>query len=131
MTRAEAANAPVHVQWEPVQDAFYTLIMTDPDAPSRYLPLLREIRHWLIVNIPGSAIDQGEELASYIPPGPPIFTGLHRYIYLVYQQKNGRQNFDEKPIASRTERMRTSTQAFVDKNNLGNPIAGNFFQSKH
>lgn len=70
-------------------------------------------------------------LASYIPPGPPIYTGLHRYIVLVYQQNNGLQVFSEKPAESRRDRIWTETQSFADKYNIGNPIAGNFVQSKY
>ena len=34
----------------------------DPDAPSRAKPSRREFLHWLVVNIPGNDIGQGEVL---------------------------------------------------------------------
>lgn len=46
--------APVDVKEQPKitykanPDGFYTLIMTDPDAPSRANPVRREFRHWLV-----------------------------------------------------------------------------------
>ncbi|PKA58954.1 Protein heading date 3A [Apostasia shenzhenica] len=33
---------------------FYTLVMTDPDAPSPSDPNLREYLHWLVTDIPGT-----------------------------------------------------------------------------
>lgn len=68
------------------------------DAPTRSSPTLGEVRHWLVVNIPGTDIDGGEELASFIPSGPYKHTGTHRYVFLAYQQLNGRQVFGEKPV---------------------------------
>lgn len=60
--------------------------MTDPDAPSRADPKIGEVRHWLVVNIPGIDINSGETLYEFIGSGPPKDTGLHRYIFLVYKQ---------------------------------------------
>lgn len=46
--------APVDVKEQPKityeasQNDYYTLIMTDPDAPSRANPVRREFRHWLV-----------------------------------------------------------------------------------
>ena len=48
------------VNWEVETGTFYTLIMTDPDAPSRQTPTFREWHHWLVVNIPGNNISEGE-----------------------------------------------------------------------
>lgn len=43
------------LEWETEADAYYTLLMFDPDAS----PMFREVRHWLVMNIPGTSIDQG------------------------------------------------------------------------
>lgn len=69
----------------------------DPDAPSRKEPTYREWHHWLVGNIPGNNVDQGDVLSAYIGAGPPPDTGLHRYIFLIYKQ-NGKINFDEKRL---------------------------------
>lgn len=87
-----------NVTWEADRSAFYTLMMFDPDAPSRRIHLLREVRHWLVVNIPGTDIESGEEIVEYRGVGAPRLTGLHRYIFLVYKQPNGRIQFDEPHI---------------------------------
>lgn len=49
-------------------------------------PTFREWHHWLVANIPGTAVGKGEALAEYVGSGPPDGTGLHRYVYLVYKQ---------------------------------------------
>jgi phosphatidylethanolamine-binding protein (PEBP) family uncharacterized protein len=66
--------------------------MTDPDAPSRENPTYREWHHWLVVNVPGNKISEGEIKSAYIGSGPPRGTGLHRYVLLVYQQQ-AKQDF--------------------------------------
>ena len=48
------------VHWDADPNSFYTLIMTDPDAPSRENPKMREWHHWLVVNIPGNKVAEGE-----------------------------------------------------------------------
>lgn len=74
------------VLWESDKGALYTLLMTDPDAPSRQTPTFGEVRHWLVVNIPENKIEEGDTLFEYIGAGAPEGTGLHRYIFLVYKQ---------------------------------------------
>lgn len=86
--------------WEADSNDFYTLIMTDPDAPSRADPKFREVRHWTVVNIPGNKVAEGETLIEFIGSGPPKDTGLHRYIFLVYQQ-SGKLAFDEPHTSNR------------------------------
>lgn len=56
--------------------------MFDPDA----IPMYREVRHWLIMNIPESNIENGDEIIVYRGSGTPKGTGIHRYITLVYKQ---------------------------------------------
>ena len=51
----------------------YTLMMIDPDPPSRSLPILKDIVHWMIVNIQGNNIKEGTLLAKYKGPGIHIY----------------------------------------------------------
>ncbi|VDM81892.1 unnamed protein product [Strongylus vulgaris] len=93
----------------------------DPDAPSRKKPMLRDYLHWVVVDVPGSHLKYGKELVSYMGPHPPSGTGLHRYYFLVYKQS--------KPVSlEKTARASFDTHRFVDENELGKPIAGNYFQ---
>jgi len=75
------------VSWTPrTKSSYYTLMKVDPDAPSKSNPSSREWRHWLIVNIPGNDITKGEVVTPYMGPHPPKDSGLHRYVFLLYEQ---------------------------------------------
>lgn len=75
--------------------------MTDPDATSRLNPDLREIRHWLVLNIPECSIEKGDEVIEFIGSGAQKDTGLHRYVFLVYKQKNGKISHNEPRSSNR------------------------------
>ncbi|CAG9104009.1 unnamed protein product [Plutella xylostella] len=81
LTPTQVKDVPT-VAWDAAPDAFYTLAMTDPDAPSRKEPKFREWHHWLVGNIPGAAVAAGDTLSAYVGSGPPPGTGLHRYVFL-------------------------------------------------
>mmetsp|Transcript_9401 Transcript_9401/g.14166 ORF Transcript_9401/g.14166 Transcript_9401/m.14166 type:complete len:1182 (-) Transcript_9401:166-3711(-) len=85
------ARASPAVTYEAPADGLYTLIMTDPDAPSRSEPLFREYLHWAVVNIPGNGISMGETVLPYVGPGPPMHSGQHRYFLCLFRQ-SGRVN---------------------------------------
>lgn len=127
----QVKSAPIKLSWPTDEDTFYTLILTDPDAPSRPNPTFREWHHWLVVNIPGTNVQQGQTLSEYVGSGPPKKSGLHRYVYLIFKQPSKLQ-FDEPILNNRSAegREKFSTQKFAAKYGLGNPIAGNFFQAQ-
>lgn len=50
---------PPTVKWTAENGTFYTICMTDPDAPNRVNPKFREWHHWLVGNIPGNDISKG------------------------------------------------------------------------
>ncbi|KAJ8923657.1 hypothetical protein NQ315_010237 [Exocentrus adspersus] len=131
LTPTQVKDQP-NVTWEADSSAFYTLCMTDPDAPSRQEPKFREWHHWLVGNIPGSDVSKGEVLSEYVGSGPPPKTGLHRYVFLIYKQ-NGKLNFDEKRLTNRSGDNRGcfSIRKFAEKYKLGQPIAGNFYQAEY
>uniref|UniRef100_A0A8C9PCY8 Phosphatidylethanolamine binding protein 4 n=1 Tax=Spermophilus dauricus TaxID=99837 RepID=A0A8C9PCY8_SPEDA len=74
-----------------LEGATYTLMMVDPDAPSRSEPTKRYWRHWLVTDIKGNDLKkgniQGQVLTPYKPPSPPANSGFHRYQLLVYLQE--------------------------------------------
>lgn len=100
LTPTQVKDEP-NVSWEAEKDAYYTLLMTDPDAPSRADHPFREVRHWLVMNIPESAVEKGDAIFEYRGSGAPKGTGLHRYIFLVYKQPNGRIEHDEPHVSNR------------------------------
>lgn len=88
-------NTQPQVTWDAEKGTYYTLIMVDPDAPSRANHPFREVRHWLVMNILESAVENGDQVSEYRGSGPPKGTGLHRYIFLVFKQPNGLIVHDE------------------------------------
>ncbi|XP_047366418.1 protein D2-like isoform X1 [Vespa velutina] len=131
LTPTQVKDQPT-IKWTADASTFYTLCMTDPDAPSRKDPKFREWHHWLVGNIPGNDISKGETLSEYIGSGPPEGTGLHRYVFLLYKQPK-KLTFDEKHLTNRSgnNRGKFSIKKFANKYNLGDPIAGNMFQAEY
>ncbi|CAG5049621.1 unnamed protein product [Parnassius apollo] len=131
LTPTQVKDQPT-VSWDAEQNAFYTVAMTDPDAPSRKEPKFREWHHWLVGNVPGSDVSKGDVLSAYVGSGPPPGTGLHRYVFLVYKQPD-KIAFDEKRLTNTSADGRGgfSIAKFAEKYNLGNPVAGNFYQAEY
>jgi phosphatidylethanolamine-binding protein (PEBP) family uncharacterized protein len=131
LTPTQVQNRPTHLKWDTESGALYTLLLTDPDAPSRKEPTFREWHHWLVVNIPGTDVGKGDVLADYIGSGPPEGTGLHRYVYLVFKQ-SGKVEDKEHGVLPNTSgdgRGCFKTEDFVKKHKLA-PVAGNFYQAQ-
>jgi phosphatidylethanolamine-binding protein (PEBP) family uncharacterized protein len=120
----------------------YTLMMLDPDAPSRDKPIYRNWLHWLVVNIPGldssdsrekhadhiELHKNGHTLCGYMGPAPPIGSGLHRYVFLVFKQSG---DFDISKLDKCTEMDQHKNFIpgdWMKKNGLSEElIAANFF----
>jgi len=68
----------------------YVVILTDPDAPAKDLPLFREFIHWVVTEVPleGDAlvVEKGNACVPWLGFAPPCKSGPHRYIVLVYKQ---------------------------------------------
>lgn len=94
LTPTQVKDVP-KVIWPAEKGAYYTLLIIDPDSPSRESPMFREFRHWMVMNIPETAVDKGDEVLGCITPFPPEDSGLHRYVFLVYKQLNGKVTHDE------------------------------------
>uniref|UniRef100_T1IIP5 Phosphatidylethanolamine-binding protein n=1 Tax=Strigamia maritima TaxID=126957 RepID=T1IIP5_STRMM len=131
LTPTQVQNKPTHIFYVAESGAFYTLYMTDLDVPSRKEPKCRECNHWLIINIPGNEVSKGDVLSDYIGSGPLQGTGLHRYVYLVYKQQN-KITSDEPKLENNSLEKRSNFKIknFAKKYNLGEPIAGNFYQAE-
>ena len=96
---------------------------------SRVDPKFGEWHHWLVVNIPGNKLSEGQVMSEYIGAGPPAKTGLHRYVFLVFKQQ-GKQDFEGlQKLTNRSGdgRPKWKVVDFAKKYNLGEPVAGNFF----
>lgn len=72
-----------------------TIILTDPDAPSRSDPKWSEMCHWIGIiptgeqyPVEGTLSKIKNEVVKYKPPGPPPKTGYHRYVFLLLEGDN-------------------------------------------
>ncbi|CAL1710498.1 unnamed protein product [Somion occarium] len=89
-------NMPTE-QADSQEEVSYTLAMVDPDAPSRAEPLYKSFRHWLITGLKSprdsasttsdlNALESKPATTPYRPPGPRPGSGLHRYVFLLFQE---------------------------------------------
>ncbi|CAD6994069.1 phosphatidylethanolamine-binding protein homolog F40A3.3 [Ceratitis capitata] len=130
LTPTQVKDQPT-ATWQADDNDFYTLFMVDPDAPSRAEPTNREILHWLVVNIPGNKVAEGQTVAEYIGSGPSKGSGLHRYVFLVFKQPGKIETEKFIPKTSREGRIGVKARDYIAKYNLGSPIAGNFYQAQY
>ncbi|EFA03423.1 protein D3 [Tribolium castaneum] len=126
--KPEEVKDEPQVCWDAAPDKYYTLLMFDPDAPSRMEPKIADVKHWLVVNIQGCEVKTGEVIAEYMGSGAPQGTGLHRYIFLVFEQK-GKMQFKEPKSGKldKEHRISWSMRKFRRENELGEAYAGNYF----
>ncbi|GBM89913.1 OV-16 antigen [Araneus ventricosus] len=126
MTRTETKNPPTVMDFPAEKQKLYTMIMFDPDALTPQNPNLANFRHWLVENIPGNKVNDGDLVSFYTPPAPPDYSDPHRYIFLIYEQPEKlKDNFDG------VKRTNFDVKKFVQDRGLKGPIAGNFFYLKH
>ncbi|XP_004072118.1 phosphatidylethanolamine-binding protein 1 [Oryzias latipes] len=131
-TPTQVQNRPTSVEWDGCDPSkLYTLALTDPDAPSRKDPKFREWHHFLVVNMKGNDVSSGCVLSDYVGSGPPKGTGLHRYVWLVYEQP-GSLSCSEKVLTNRSGdgRGKFKIQTFRQKYNLDAPVAGTCYQAE-
>ncbi len=104
----------------------YTLVMSDPDAPSPEHPTHREWLHWIVTDIPGGAKDiaEGTQVAAYMPPTPP--KGTHRYVFTAMEQPGG----DSRAVRPPMQRGGFRTRAFVKEGGM-DVVGATFFYAAH
>nr|XP_018911681.1 PREDICTED: protein D3-like isoform X1 [Bemisia tabaci] len=127
----DAIEQPVNISYPTEPNAYYALIMTDPDCSLKESPTHRELQHWVLVNIPGANWTQGFCLTEYIGILRDYEFGVHRYVFLLYKQP-GKLKFTERVLDVRPvleSRCKFSTRNFAKKYKFGDPIAVNFFMS--
>uniref|UniRef100_A0A6V7QW56 Protein MOTHER of FT and TFL1 n=1 Tax=Ananas comosus var. bracteatus TaxID=296719 RepID=A0A6V7QW56_ANACO len=99
-------------------------VMTDPDAPSPSDPRMREVVHWIVVDIPGGAdLKEGLEVLPYMCPRPLL--GIHRYVFILFEQK-----LPFPVVAPMQSRANFNTRLFAAQYDLGPPVSSVFFNSQ-
>jgi len=85
ITPEESAYPPTAISYPgegASEDKFHTLVLLDAD--------LNEKLHWMVINIPGAKVHEGQIITAYSGPNPAAGSGLHRYITLVMEQESGK-----------------------------------------
>jgi hypothetical protein len=115
-----AASAPEVRFTGADQNALYTIVMYDPDAPTRSAPTAAPVRHWVAPNAKADAsgtLRAGPGGDPYAGPDPPSGSGPHRYIVVVYRQSGPLKiSFREGRWAS--PRARWARREFIQGNGL-------------
>ncbi|ODQ66139.1 phosphatidylethanolamine-binding protein [Nadsonia fulvescens var. elongata DSM 6958] len=124
----------------------YTLVLTDPDAPSRTEKKWSEFCHYIVTGLtiptdPKSGvslgkldISKGSTLMPYCGPAPPPKTGKHRYVFLLYKEPQVSHGVLMKPPRDRptwgTDVPASGVRDWAKKYNL--ELAGvNFFYAQN
>jgi len=105
-----------HITYPFENNKLYTLLMHDPDSihGNRF--------HWIVVNIYND-IKNGVDLLSYTGPAPPPNTGIHPYIFELYEQ--------DRHINVKLEERNVPMKVIKNKLNIGEPISVIHFISKN
>ncbi|KAB5590616.1 OV-16 antigen [Ceratobasidium theobromae] len=125
---------PPELSAQGLKGGTYVVAIVDPDAPSRADPTLSQIRHLLAANItvsntrseyvPQSFLLKNSTAATndYRPPTPPVGSGAHRYVALLYSQP---KDFDISFLNVSDIRL-FNISSFAARTGLGEPLAGTF-----
>nr|XP_018905809.1 PREDICTED: protein D1-like [Bemisia tabaci] len=123
-------DEPVRVVWPRKINSYYTLFMIGPDAPVREQPIDRNWLHWLVTNLQGTDVEDGDEIAEYCGSLAGYEKGPHWLVYVVYENPSGKEiQFDEEPLAEDDPfEKRTSFDLlnFTRKYGMHTPVAANF-----
>ncbi|GMM33757.1 Tfs1 protein [Saccharomycopsis crataegensis] len=125
---------------------YFTLVVTDPDAPSRTDKKWSEYCHYIKTNIKLTQSDgaknsdflsaqldlnEGPDYLKYEGPGPPPKTGKHRYCFFLFKQK---AEINPPPLTGRPNwglgKPATGVREWSTKYGL-EPIAANFFYAQN
>ncbi|KAJ6256003.1 hypothetical protein Dda_9297 [Drechslerella dactyloides] len=124
----------------------FLVLMVDPDAPSPRENSISQILHWLQPGaraIPNAAVDirrqdgstvtlfqldmTARAIAPYRGPSPPS-QEPHRYIFMLFAQRNGTFAMPEsfQQFEGGRVRQKFDAKAFAQAAGLGSPMLGNF-----
>ncbi|CAE6439401.1 unnamed protein product [Rhizoctonia solani] len=125
---------PPEISVQGLKGGPYVVAIVDPDAPSRASPTSAQIRHLLAANFTVSNTRSEYVHQSYVlknstaavndyrPPTPPVGSGPHRYVALLYSQP---KNFDVSFLNVSDIRL-FNISSFAARTGLGEPLAGTF-----
>mmetsp|Transcript_28896 Transcript_28896/g.88363 ORF Transcript_28896/g.88363 Transcript_28896/m.88363 type:complete len:310 (+) Transcript_28896:41-970(+) len=150
---AHYSKFPPVIKFPEATAPFYTVGIVDPDALSPQDPNLREVRHYLVGNVPKDVLKYGGEfcekdksllsglfcdqpftkiLSDFQNPAPPPGTGYHRYVALAYEQP-GYLDFRLTDFFFTDDDMSIlnfNITAFAEFYHLYGPVASNYFKTQ-
>lgn len=124
----------------PTEGTTFSLVMVDPDAPSRTDKSYSEYVHYIVTGLKLSSeageiavvdVDKGNELVPYMGPAPPEKTGKHRYVFILFKEtQNSPKSYEGDRARWGTDKPGTGVRAWAAKYNLL-PVAVNFFYAQN
>jgi len=128
LTPTETKDLPT-VTWTGKSE-LYAVFLTDPDAISREEPLFREFVHFATLNVKATVINAnscGDVALEYAGPAPPYNSGLHRYVWLIYSQK---EEMDAEPLTKYLDGRGAKKVNTWAKDNGLKLVAANLFEAE-
>ena len=131
ITPEESAYPPTAISYPSEGESaskLHTLLLLDAD--------LNKL-HWMVVNIPGSKVHQGDIVTAYLGPNPAPNTGIHRYITIVMEQVSEVSQAQVSKYKTDTScegteiRKNFDVQQFRGELNLSEPVAANYFTQQY
>jgi hypothetical protein len=86
---ADSTKGMPEIDFRRREGFFYTVAFLDIDFPSRINPSMGQWMQWFVMNVPWNENPwnpkAGEHVVAYSPIHPGPGTGIHRYVFLVYE----------------------------------------------
>lgn len=123
----------------------FTIILTDPDAPSKRNPKWSEMCHWIVtlstpIKSPTVSVsfelppymerDHPIEIMPYKAPGPPPKTGYHRYVFLLFSGNNSNLTAPADRQHWGMGKKGKGVKEWAEMQNL-QVVGANFFYARH
>ncbi|KAL9642488.1 hypothetical protein ABK040_011055 [Willaertia magna] len=116
---------------------YFTVVMIDPDAPSRRHPTHRSYLHYIQTNMPlnekegYASSKEGTYIAKYATPSPPKDSGPHRYVFVLYEHSN-KLSYSKSWLSTDKEgRQNFNLELWAKEHNLNEPIALTCFEHEY
>lgn len=85
----EESQTVPKISFNQKQQKKFTILMVDPDAPSRSNPIYKYWLHLLTINNNNNSNSNNNNIiVNYEPPSPPKKSGKHRYIFYLLEQSH-------------------------------------------
>ncbi|KFO08206.1 Phosphatidylethanolamine-binding protein 1 [Balearica regulorum gibbericeps] len=139
LSSLQVQHRPTSIEWDGCDPhKLYTLVLTDPDAPSRKDPKFREWHHFLVTNMKGNDVGSGTVLSDYVGSGPPKGTvagpcntvSSPQGCFVCQQPKQLSCNEPVLSNRSGDKRGKFKVASFRSKYELGVPVAGTCYQAE-